>query len=273
MAQPTQYDLSRAFWDFVFENPEKVKPTHIAVYFFAVEHCNRLGWKAKFGFPTSMVLDAVGIKSYNTYKQHFGDLVEWGFFTVIEYSRNQFSSNIISLSIALQKNDKALDKAIVKHTSKQPQKQDESTRQSTQQSAGSIDKPITNNQEPITTTTDEAEENRIVNVYANIESFAASAKKDQFFTGLIFQKGVELANIPKWLSAFNRRLIFTADTMKSEKEYRSHFANWLVKVPNYRTANPDEYDPIKDPEIKKVDPATAGMTPNEILLMNKLNRK
>jgi hypothetical protein len=136
----TQYELSRSYWDFAFENPEKVTPSHAAMFFFAIEHCNRLGWKDKFGLPTSMVLEAIGMKSYNSYKKYFDDLVLWGFIKVYEYSKNQYSSNIIALSSALSKNDKALVKAIVKHASKQSE------------STGSIDKPITNNLKPITAT-------------------------------------------------------------------------------------------------------------------------
>jgi hypothetical protein len=136
----TGYELSRDFWNFSFENPDKITPTHIGIYFFAIEHCNRLGWKEKFGFPTSMVLDAIGLKSYNTFKKHFDDLVSWGFIKVIEYSKNQYSANIIALSKNNKANVKALDKALAKHLIKHVSKQSEST--------GSIDKP--KNQEPIT---------------------------------------------------------------------------------------------------------------------------
>ena len=135
------YDLSRNFFNFSFENPEKIKPNHIAIYFFAVEHCNRLGWKEKFGFPTSMVLEATGIKSYSVYKKTFDELVEYNFFTVIEYSKNQYSSNIIALKENYKAHDKALDKALIKHTSKHMVKQCESTHQS----IVSIDRQIYNN--------------------------------------------------------------------------------------------------------------------------------
>ena len=141
MAEVTQYDLSRNFWNYVFENPEKVKPAHVAIYFFAIEHYNRMGWKDKFGLPTSMVLDAIGMKSYSTYKTHFDDLVEWGFIDVLEYSKNQYSANIIALSKKAKANVKALDKALVKHASKHS----ESTHQSTRQSTSSIDKQETRN--------------------------------------------------------------------------------------------------------------------------------
>ena len=130
------YELSRFWFDWCFENPEKIKPNHTALYFFCVEHCNRLGWKHKFGLPTTMAKEAIGIRSYNTYIQTMNDLVDWGFIEMIERSKNQYSSNIIALSNF----DKALDKALIKHTTKQSE--------STRQSIDSIDKPLT--KEPLT---------------------------------------------------------------------------------------------------------------------------
>jgi hypothetical protein len=129
------YELSRNWFDFCFENPEKIKPNHTAVYFFAIEHCNRLGWKEKYGFPTTMAMEAVGIKSYNTYINTFNDLVEWRFIKVIQRSKNQYSANIIALSNFNRALDKALDKALIKHGSKQSE--------STGESIDSINKQVT----------------------------------------------------------------------------------------------------------------------------------
>ena len=151
------YNLYRNFWNFAFENPQKIKPNHCAVFSFSVEHCNRLGWKRNFGLPTSMVMEAVGIKSYSVYKKTFDELIDFGFFEIIELSKNQYSSNIIALkennkalnnanNKALDKaNNKALDKAIIKHSTKQSE--------STVQSNDSINKPINN--KPITNNIDE----------------------------------------------------------------------------------------------------------------------
>ncbi len=133
------YELSRAWFDFCFENPEKIKPNHTAIYFFAIEHCNRLGWKEKFGFPTTMAMEAVGIKSYNTYINTFNDLVEWKFLKIIERSKNQYSANIVALSNFNKALNKALDKALIKHTTKQS----ESIVQSTSESISSINKQET----------------------------------------------------------------------------------------------------------------------------------
>ena len=82
------YELSRAWWNFCFDNPEKVKPIHSAIYFFAIEHCNRLGWKKKFGFPSQMVMEAVGVKNWRTYSKALNEIVEFGFIKMIEISHN-----------------------------------------------------------------------------------------------------------------------------------------------------------------------------------------
>ena len=119
----TGYELSRSWFDFCFANPEKITPLHTALYMFAVEHCNRLGWKSKFGLPTEMAKEAIGVKSWHTYIKAFNELVEWNFFTLIERSKNQYSSNIIALSKIDEAHDEAYDKAIAKHISKHVSKQ------------------------------------------------------------------------------------------------------------------------------------------------------
>lgn len=131
------YSLSRSWFDFSFENPDKIRPSHTALYFFAIEHCNRLGWKQKFGFPTTMAMEAIGIKSYNTYKETLSDLVDWGFIKMVEKSKNQYSANIIALSKNDKAHNKALDKALTKHSTKQSE--------STVQSIDSIDIQLYNN--------------------------------------------------------------------------------------------------------------------------------
>lgn len=118
MEKVTGYELSRSFFDWSYENVGKVKPVHVALYFFAIEHCNRLGWKAQFGMPTQMSMDAIGIKNWKTYSAAFNDLEEWGFFRVVERSKNQYSATVI----ALVKNTKALSKALSKASQKHYQK-------------------------------------------------------------------------------------------------------------------------------------------------------
>lgn len=129
------FTLSRDFRNFCFDNPEKINPWHWAIFFFAIEHCNRLGWKEKFWFPSQMVMEAVWIRNWRTYQKYLNDLVDWGFIILIEKSKNQYSSNIIAIVKNTKAPTKALDKALQKHHTKQSQ------------STASID--IQDNKEPI----------------------------------------------------------------------------------------------------------------------------
>lgn len=129
------FELSRNWFDYSFNNPDKIKPIHTAIYFFIIERSNRMGWKEKFGLPTDMAMEALGVKSYNTYSKALADIVQFGFVEMIEKSKNQYTANIIALSKFDKAHDKAdtkaLDKALLKHDSKQEK--------STVQSIDSID--------------------------------------------------------------------------------------------------------------------------------------
>jgi hypothetical protein len=131
------YDLSRNFCNWAFDNPDKVKPIHYAIYFFAIEHCNRLGWKDKFGLPSQMVMEAIGVKNWRTYSAGLNELVEFGFVEMVEISKNQYSSNIIAIVKNTKASTKALDKALQKHSTKHSQ------------STVSINKQVTIKQETI----------------------------------------------------------------------------------------------------------------------------
>lgn len=150
------YNLSRQWFNFCFDNPEKIKPSHTAVYFFAIENCNRLGWKKKFRLPSQMVMEAVGIKSYNTYIKTFNDIIDFGFFELIERSKNQYSANLIALSNFDKAVNKALDKALVRHSTKQDE--------STVQSIDSINKQETIEQETNNQDADALEDTVILEV-------------------------------------------------------------------------------------------------------------
>lgn len=120
------YELSRLWFDWCFDNASKIKPIHTALYFFCVEHNNRLGWKKEFGLPRNMAMDAIGVKNNRTFTAAFNDLEDWGFIEVLERSTNQHSANIISLRASVENTSaptKALDKAMHKHAHKHDQKQ------------------------------------------------------------------------------------------------------------------------------------------------------
>jgi len=201
------YELSRIWFDWCFENPEKISPNHSAVYFFAIEHCNRLGWRKKFGFPTEMVKDAVGIKSYNTYIKTLNDLVEWGFIEMIERSKNQYSANIVALSKFDKALDKALDKAIVKHVLKQSE------------SIDSIDKPLTINKETINSSFEVIKFEDAVKICLFDENW----KEDVERVYKIDRNKIQFA-----LTDFSNHCGTIGEkTDKSLKNFQKHFTNWV----------------------------------------------
>lgn len=214
MAQLTGYDLSRAWFDWSFENPELVSPNHVAIFFFAIEHCNRLGWKEKFGFPTQMAKDAVGIKKHQTYIKYFNDLVEWGFFKLIQKSENQYSANIISLQSGMTKKGKSLSKATIKHGAKQTGTIYKK-RQTTGQSNSPIDKLLTTNQEPLLNLqTEDAKKKEILDCQIWIQQIAMN-------------KRLAAEVVTQYLEQFLSDLILKQDFGKPVNEIKRHFISWL----------------------------------------------
>jgi hypothetical protein len=213
----TGYELSRNFFDWAFENPEKINPSHIAIYFFATEHQNRLGGKSKFGFPTQMVMDALGIKKYQTYIKYFNELVEWGFFILVEKSKNQYSANIISINYAMPKKGKALDKAFIKHRAKQT----ESNGQSTGQSKDTIDKQDNNKQ--INNITIELDIFPTFNDFWNLYDYKKDLETTKKKWNKLSQKEKELimAYIPQYkLATPNKEFRKYPSTFLNQKTYK-----------------------------------------------------
>ncbi len=88
-------EFSRVWFDFSFNNPNKAKPVHTAIYFFAID----------------LAMEALGICNYKTYIKALQDLVDWGFIKWIQISRNQYNTNIIALAKNTTAPHKILDKA------------------------------------------------------------------------------------------------------------------------------------------------------------------
>ena len=209
------YELSRKWFNWCFENPDKVSPNHTALYFFCIEHCNRLGWKEKFGLPTTMAKEAIGIRSYNTYINTFNDLIVWGFINLIEKSKNQYSSNIIALSNFDNAYNNALDKALINHTTKQCE--------STEQSIDSIIKQLTINKEQIT-------RKHLSDLDKFIKSFDEkfSFKKSLLNLGVEEQIASDWMQVRKAKKAANTETAFNA--IKNQIDISNIPANDCIKI-------------------------------------------
>jgi hypothetical protein len=111
------YMLTELWFNFSFENTEKVTGNHGNMWQYIVFLNNKLNWVENFGLPRQYVMGIIGIKNHKTYSKVLNDLVEWGFVEVIQESKNQYSSTIISIknSYAMVKNTTALYKQVLQH--------------------------------------------------------------------------------------------------------------------------------------------------------------
>jgi len=242
------YELSRAFFDWSFENPEKVTPTHVAMYFFIIEHCNRLGWKEKFGLPTTMVKEAIGIKNFRTYTNTLNELVEWGFIKMIEKSKNQYSSNIIAIVKNTTASAKALDKALQKHSQKQGK------------SIDSINKPINNKQEnnehtaPHFLNPEIADQVTQLTVAQCRERYDKECQAQKESIGMNLR--IKLDQLKPLQDSFDAKLK-SKSTTKTFQDYTNHFANWVNKLPV------DELKRIITPERELILPHMRKFDPSK----------
>lgn len=104
------YTLSRTWFDFVFETTETVTPIHAALYFWIIDLANRLGWKENFSLPTGYTMEAIGLKSYRSYKNALTDLIRWGFIELKAKAYNQHTATVVALVLKAKAEQKQRQK-------------------------------------------------------------------------------------------------------------------------------------------------------------------
>lgn len=207
----TGYKLTRTWFDFKFDNPGKIKASHTELYFYIIDLWNRLGQKEKFGLPTAVTMECLGIGSYNTYKRNLNDLIDFGFILLIQESKNQHQSKVIALSKFDKATDKALDKAHIKAT-------DEAT--------DDIDKQYNNEQK---------NNNIINNNNEIIQNFNFSEilkyESPEWIESVSMQQKITAEEIQNKIDEFELFLKTIEKKHQSKKEFVNHFINWLGKNP------------------------------------------
>lgn len=204
------FQLLRDFWDFSFENPSKITTNHCALYCYIINHSNRLGWKEEFGLPTSMTMEAVGIRSYKTYSKALNDLIDLGFVKIIKKSQNQHQSNIVALVKFTEATTKALDKAMLNQLSKQDE--------SNYQIKYSIDNIIPNTLNIIPKTEIKNKNQIFISELLNSESWLEN---------ICMQNRLNANQVENWLNVFDVKLKTELDVKSSKKDFVSHFSRWL----------------------------------------------
>ena len=91
------YELSRVWFAYTYNHPDKFSPIDTALYFWIIEVFNRARWSEKIYLPSGQSMQHIGCKSYKAYINSFNKLEAEGFIKVVERSKNQYTANIIAL--------------------------------------------------------------------------------------------------------------------------------------------------------------------------------
>jgi len=106
------YALSRQWFDFAFENPDKITVTQGALYFWLIEVNNRNGWAERFAFNTEDACMAVGVNNRKTIWKALNELNVLGFVVIVFKSMHRHKPSVISLPITQHKLNGSLDKSL-----------------------------------------------------------------------------------------------------------------------------------------------------------------
>jgi len=114
--RPTGYALTKLWFDFAENNPEKHRPIHGILFLWIVELNNTLGWTEKFKLPSIYSMHMIGASTYKTYKKALDDLVKWGFIRIVSKSVNQYTACVVTLVKNTNADDEAETSALVNNT-------------------------------------------------------------------------------------------------------------------------------------------------------------
>jgi hypothetical protein len=131
------FQLTKVWYEYKAEHSD-LTGNHTDFLFFCVDLNNRLAWKNVFGLPAIETSEFLNI-SYNTFRKILSDFTDkHKLIRIVEKSKNQFTSNKISLDLLyynLLKQDKSTYKAFVKAQQKQIESNNKATeKQATKQS-------------------------------------------------------------------------------------------------------------------------------------------
>jgi len=78
------FEQIKAFYSWVFSNPDKVRPTHISLYLFLWNQANRSNWVEWFKCPYDLAMQGACIGNKGTYYKSLDDLQN---FKLIKYKK------------------------------------------------------------------------------------------------------------------------------------------------------------------------------------------
>jgi hypothetical protein len=92
------YSLSNSWFEWCRDNRETNSIGLSSLVYWINEKANQLNYPKSFGLPTNEAMHVLAIGSYATYKKLLNTLYEIGYIDILEYSKNQYTSNVIAIS-------------------------------------------------------------------------------------------------------------------------------------------------------------------------------
>jgi hypothetical protein len=166
------FEQIKGFYSWVFNNPDKIRPTHISLYVFLLNQNNRANWVEWFKCPYDLAMQGACIGNKGTYYRCLDELKKW---KLIDYKKgiNNYKAPVVRL-IQLYESVPLTEQVTVPQS--EPQ-----TVPLTEPQTVPIYKPITNNLKLITDNKDIIEKNHIL-----IEKYILSFKKQKPFNKIFF---------------------------------------------------------------------------------------
>lgn len=90
------FEQIKSFYSWVFNNPEKARPTHISLYLFLLNQGNRANWVEWFKCPYDLAMQGACIGNNGTYYRCLDDLKTW---KLIDYKKgtNNYKAPLVKL--------------------------------------------------------------------------------------------------------------------------------------------------------------------------------
>src|SRR5690606_3410801 len=92
------FQIFKNCFEFANENRD-FKYSHISLYLYLVNICNKLHWDSNFGVPTEVTLHVLSM-GYKNYKKCLSELESFGAIKIVELSSNQYTSLLIDLNLS-----------------------------------------------------------------------------------------------------------------------------------------------------------------------------
>lgn len=170
------FEQIKAFYSWVFNNPDKARPTHVSLYLFLLNQANRANWAEWFKCPYDLAMQGACIGNNGTYYKCLDELKEW---KLIDYHKgvNNYKAPLIHL-FCLYESEQQTEQVTVPLSEQQTEQQ---TVQLTEQVTVHIYNVLTNNIKRITDNIDE------------IIIFLDSKEKKKYIYSQFYDREIELS--------------------------------------------------------------------------------